>query len=384
VAVLISGNLLLTFLMTAIMPAAAAIARHFAGSDYAALYAEIVLVAPNAALIVGAPIAGVLIQRFGRRRLLLASLVVYALAGGAGLVLEGFWPLALSRGFIGLAGGAISTICFTLTGDYFSGPMRTRVLGWVGAAPAAGSVVGLLGAGALVDYGGWHAVFLLYLTAVPVLVLAAFAIDEPARAVATTRETGSLPRHFYLLYLTAVCVALVAVTPGVQLPFLLADDGVRSATVTASLIMCTALAATVTGAAYQAIRRRLSVTEVLAVIMALAAVSYLMLAFETGLPMIALALAVCGVPAGLMIPHMAAIAMERASDLARSRAVGLIVGAVFLGQFSIPFVSEPIRQALGSHRMFGVLGAVLVVVAIAVTIGSRFASPVRQPASAAE
>jgi MFS family permease len=378
-AVLVGGNLLMTFIVSSLMPASAAIAQHFQASGRAAFYAQIILVAPTAAKIFAAPAAGMMIGRFGRRGPLLALIATYTLAGAAGLVLEDFWPLTLSRIVIGLAGGAISTICFTLAGDYFHGAERTRALGWVGAAPSAGAVVALLLAGLLVDQGGWHAAFALYLTGLPLLVAAWFLIDEPVQPATIEARQGALPRNFPWLFLLGVAVALAAVLPGVQLPFLLAGDGIHSATVTALLITCTACAGTIAAGCYPSMRRRLSLADVLALMAALAAVAYFLLAFETGLPMIALALAVCGFPAGLMFPHMAATAMENSSELARPRALGLIFGAVFLGQFSIPFLAEPIRGALGSHQMFEALGAVLALAAIAALAVSRFrrASPAR-------
>src|SRR5579862_7683796 len=381
-AVLVSGNLLLTFVMSAVMPAAAAIAAHFADTSHGALLAQTIITAPNAAMIFGAPVAGYLAERVGRRPILLAALILYALAGGAGIWLEDFVPLATARALIGLAAGAISTLSFTLSGDYYEGAARTRALGWVGAAPAAGSVVALLLGGVVVDHGGWHAIFWIYLTAIPVLILAAIAIDEPARPFARTAGTGALPRNFLLVYLLAVGVAVMAITPGVQVPFLLAEHGIHNATLIALLITCTAVVATVTAGAYTLLRRRLSIEGVLAMMLAAAAASYFLLAFEQGVPMVALGLAVCGVPAGLMIPHMAAIAMEKASDAARSRAVGLAIGGVYLGQFVIPFVTEPIRTALGSHQMFGVLAVVLVAASVAAAIASRGTRPTgQQPVS---
>jgi MFS family permease len=378
--VLVGGNLLMTFIVSALMPASGAIAEHFSASGPAAFYAQIILVAPTAAKIFAAPAAGLMVERWGRRWPLLVLIAVYAVAGGAGLVLEDFWPLTASRIVIGLAGGAIATICFTLAGDYFHGPRRTRALGWVGAAPSAGSVVALLLSGVLVDRGGWHAAFAIYLSALPLLALAYLVIDEPARPVTTEARGGALPKNFPWLFLLGVAVALGAILPGVQLPFLLAGDGIHSATLTAVLITCTACAGTIAAASYPAMRRHLSLADVLALMCALAAAAYFLLAFETGLPMIALALAVCGFPAGLMFPHMAATAMESSSEMARPRALGLIFGAVFLGQFAVPFLAEPIRAVLGSHRMFETLGAVLVLATAVAVFVSRVGQAKRRSA----
>jgi MFS family permease len=345
---LLSGNVLLTFLMSTVMPASASIAAHFAGATDAALEAQIVLTAPAAALIVGSPIAGILIGRWGRRVPFLLALGLYAVSGGAPLVLEGFWPLVVSRVLVGLAGGAVSTISMTLIGDYYVEPARTRIVAWAGVAPAAGSMVALLLGGILVDWGGWHMPFIMYLLAVPVLVLALGAIQEPARSAAHTAQEGALPRGFQWTYLVATGFALVSVLPAVQLPFLLVGDGVTSARIVSLLITCNAVTAILIASLYPRLRRSFSADTVLALMLAETALCDLLLANETGLLVVATAFGVLGLSVGLMIPHFVAVAIERASATARARAVGLTMSAVFLGQFLI--LSRPSRSGRRSAR----------------------------------
>ncbi len=370
-AVLICGNILLTFMITALMPATGAIAEHFKGLGDAAIRAEIILLIPDAALIFAAPLTGMLIERAGRRWPLLAGLAVYTIAGAAGLFLDGFWPLVLSRIVLGGAVGAISTICMTLTGDYFTGTRRTWAVSLVGMAPAFGSVIVLLIGGVIVDWGGWRMAFVVYLAGLPVLILAFLFIEEPALRTLRVVGGGALPPLFWTLCLIAMGEACIAVLPAVQLPFVLIEHGVRDATTISILIAASSAVAVAMGGAYPIMRRYLSVRAVLAMMLGAAAIAYLGLSIATGTVSIGLALLVVGLPVGLMIPHFSAVAIERASEGARGRAVGLITGSIYLGQLMIPFVSEPLRAAVGTQRMFGALAVILLLASVAAVSAPR-------------
>jgi hypothetical protein len=56
-AVLMSGNVLMTFMISAVMPASGAIARNFSSLGQVDLHAQILLLAPYFALIFVAPLA---------------------------------------------------------------------------------------------------------------------------------------------------------------------------------------------------------------------------------------------------------------------------------------------------------------------------------------
>jgi len=287
------------------------------------------------------------------------------------LVVEGFWPLVLSRVVLGGTVGAISTICMTLTGDYFTGTRRTWAVALVGIAPAVGSVLVLLIGGMLVDRGGWHMAFAVYLAGLPVLLLGAVFIEEPARRVLHTAAGGALPPLFWVLCLVAMGEACAAVLPAVQLPFVLIDNGVRDATTASILIAASSAVAVAMGAFYPIMRRHLSVDAVLTMMLGTAAIAYVGLSMATGTISIGVALLLVGLPVGLMVPHFSAVAIERASEEARGRAVGLVTGSIFLGQLLIPFVSEPVRAAVGTEHMFAAFALVLALATVAGVLAPR-------------
>jgi MFS family permease len=273
---------------------------------------------------------------------------------------------------LGAAGGAISTICMTLAGDYFTGQRQTWAVSLVGMAPAPGSVAVLLLSGVLVDWGGWHFAFASYLLAIPVLLAAVFIITEPAqRERSASHAGGALPHLFWVLCIITTAEACVSVLPAVQLPFLLIAIGVRHATTASILIAASSMVAVATGTFYPILRRHLSVDNILVLICLSAALSYALLMLATGVLSIGLGLLVIGLPVGLMIPHFSAVTIERASPEARGRAVGLITSSIYVGQLLIPFVSEPLREKLGAQGMFGALAVALVAAALAAVITPR-------------
>jgi EmrB/QacA subfamily drug resistance transporter len=97
---------------------------------------------------------------FGRRRVLLAGLLLFAIASAAGGFAVDFSLLAASRAVQGVAAALVAPAALsTLTTSYAEGPERNRVLGYFGMTASAGFVVGLVAGGILVDTVGWRGVF---------------------------------------------------------------------------------------------------------------------------------------------------------------------------------------------------------------------------------
>jgi MFS family permease len=370
-AVLACGNILMTLMISSVLPATGAIARHFSAIGNADLRAQVILLAPYISFIFVSPVSGLAIQRFGRRRPLLAVFTLYAVAGGAELFINNFWPLLIARIALGAAGGAITTIVMTLAGDYFTGAKRTWAITIVGLAPALGAVIVIGLSGILVDRGGWHMAFVPYLLSVPILIGAFFIITEPISHGHAVGESAVLPVNFPSLCLVTMAVACLAVMGVVQLPFLLAAIGVHSATSASMIMLASTIVAVMSAFMYPLFRRYLSVRYVLVFLLGCSTVCFLLLFLAKSLVLVTIALLIAGPPSGLMITHFSAITIERVSPAARGRALGLINSAISLGQLLIPFVSQPLRVWLGIQPMFGVLAAVAFVGGLSAYLAPR-------------
>jgi MFS transporter, ACDE family, multidrug resistance protein len=124
------------------------------------------------------PVAGVLSDQYGRRKVLVPSLFIFGVAGGACVLARDFSLLLVLRTLQGVGAAALGAINVTTIGDLYSGRRRTEALGYnssvlsVGTAsyPAIGGALALL---------GWHYPFALPLLAIPIALLVFFSLRNP-------------------------------------------------------------------------------------------------------------------------------------------------------------------------------------------------------------
>ncbi len=204
--------------------------------------------------IVLGPVMGILADRYGRRPVLIPSLIVYGLAGGAVLMAPGLGTVLVLRFIQGMAAAGLITLAITLIGDLFEGNRRNAVMGANGAILAIGTAAYPLIGGALSTID-WRAPFGVYLIGLPAGFLALRALEEPdigARVTGLDYLRGALremPGRATVLYLTYLLI-FILLYGGVltSLPFLL-DAEMGLTAVGIGLILTVASAATGTASA---------------------------------------------------------------------------------------------------------------------------------------
>jgi MFS family permease len=152
-----------------------------------------VVTMPSIWVLLFSPVAGWLADRFGRRNLLLASMVVYALVGIAPAFLKDLYAIIAARIGVGICESIVITVSTTLIGDYFQGRTRDR---WMASQTAVASLSALgiiyLG-GQLGAEFGWRGPFYLYIYSL-VLAFGVFAfVWEPATEGPPIADPGSSP-----------------------------------------------------------------------------------------------------------------------------------------------------------------------------------------------
>jgi MFS family permease len=181
--------------------------------------------------LVGNLAAGFLLDRYGRRRLLVAGLL--AAAGAVSLYAAVVSPeqLLAVRALHGLAAAILAPAAFTLLGDLFPAERRGRAMGASGALIALAAVIAPAVSGVLRDRLGYAAVF--FTVAALFLVTALIAlliISEPPRVKSVSRSSPNLlallvRRGLAGAYLAATALAFGLGTLVTQLPLHLADRG---------------------------------------------------------------------------------------------------------------------------------------------------------------
>jgi MFS family permease len=160
---------------------------HFDSVPGNAALVPLMLTVPALSLALLAPFAGVVVDRLGRKRLLVAATILYAVFGTVPLWLDSLYGIVAGRVLVGVAEAAIMTCCTTLIGDYYTGRVRDRYLAAQTMCASASATVFFVLGGAL-GAAGWRAPFWLYavgLLLAPVMARALPAVT-PAHDVAAT------------------------------------------------------------------------------------------------------------------------------------------------------------------------------------------------------
>ena len=129
--------------------------------------------------------AGALGDRYGRRKALIAGLVVFGTASAAAMAVSSANDLIVLRGLIGLGAALVMPATLSTITGTFPPAERTRAVGiWAGVAGGS-SVLGLLCTGILLEWFSWRAAFAVN------VVLAVAAIAGTIRFVPESSQPGA-------------------------------------------------------------------------------------------------------------------------------------------------------------------------------------------------
>ncbi|WP_330301889.1 MULTISPECIES: MFS transporter [unclassified Streptomyces] len=368
VTLLMTGSCLPILGAVLIAPVLPKMQDHFASVPGAKALVPLALTVPALALALLAPFAGVIVDRLGRKRLLIVATLLYAVFGTAPLWLDSLGAIIASRALVGVTEAAIMTCCTTLIADYYSGHRRVKYLALqTMCASASATVFFVLGGAA--GSAGWRVPFWVYAVSLVLAPLMATALTNPApRAVAEQNPTEAPGQHpFPWRPLAGICAltffgAMVFYTVPVEMSYLLDDLGVKNSGVI-GLATAIASAATVGGAITFA-RLKRSPDPMLPAVLAICAVGFGMMFLAGNAPLLVIGAVVNCVGTGLLLPALLTSAMSRLAFEDRGRGTGLWMAAFFGGEFVCPLVLLAGESAVGTLAgAVGVLGLVAALVA---------------------
>ncbi|TXR57040.1 MFS transporter [Quadrisphaera setariae] len=327
------------------------------------------LTVPALLIAVVAPFAGRLVDRVGRVRLLVVSLVLYSLFGTAPLWLDALPAIVASRALVGVAEAGIMVAVVTLIGDLFDGVRRTQLFGLQSVATSASAVV-FIGAGGALGATSWRAPFWLYAVGLLAAVVTPLVLREPASVErALTGPGGSglagavAPLDLRSLrwpLLVTFVGGIIFYTPLVQLSFALDSIGVTSTAVIGAVSAAAAVATCAAAASFSrwGARRGAGERTLLPLALALAGAGLVVIALASSVPVMLVGAVVCSAGTGLLLPTVLAWTLGDVPLEQRGRATGLWTSCLFIGQFLNPLVVQALHSALSE------LAAALAVVAV--------------------
>lgn len=345
-----------------IAPVLPLMAQHFGAVPGVAVLVPIVLTVP--ALVIGltAGVAGVIVDRLGRKRVLLAAMVVYAAAGTAPLYLEDIGAIIATRVVVGLCEAAIMTSATTLIGDYWTGEQRNRYLG-LQATVAAVAAVAFLTIGGLLGASGWRTPFWMYLVSLVLVVPMARLLWNPNPADGTRAARTPVPWAAIAapcgvtLFGGVVFYALI-----VQLSYVLDGIGVTSTGLIGASAAVMSIATAVGGAVFGRLSR-VGLRRLLTGEFAISGLGLLVVFAATSVPLVVLGAVLTGFGTGLLLPTLLTWAVQDLAFAQRGRGTGIWTGSLFIGQFVSPLVIAAVAGPTGGLQpALAVLGLASLVV----------------------
>jgi MFS family permease len=328
--------------------------------------AGLILTTHGLFVVLSSPIMGKLIDAKGSKIIMIVGLIVFGISGGAGLLIDSFWPLIVSRAFLGMGVAAFfNAITVTILASY-QREDRIKYMGLRGSANSFGSVIWPLLGGTLAGLS-WHYPFAVYLLAFPLALLVHLSFPESsAEKTPMERKKVSLGRivlenkMLIGIYITMFLSNMMLYANVVFVPTILEQIGTANPRVIGLYFAVLGLAAGITGLLYPRIKSERPYVLLVIVAFALWIVSFaITFLFHTAL-MIAFGLAVFGVGFGIITPTVMVWVGEIGPPTHRGTISSYLGTFGYLGQFLSPIFLAPVVM-IGQPKDVFLVGGVICV-----------------------
>jgi len=360
-------------LLAPIMPLLMAAFGDMQGASY---LVPALIALPALCIAIGAPFAGWLSDRVGRRKLLIVAMGVYAVCGMLPLVITSYWPLFLSRIGVGVCEAVVITTSTTLIGDYFSGEQRDK---WLGSQAALASLTAMLlfpVAGYLGANYGWQGPFAIYGVALLMMfAVIAFTWEVTAEeghlvdVESHVAETDELPiAHLAKVSAFTLIGGIMFYLLQFQMGITLGEFEIEDPALIGKLLAVSSIGVPAGAVAFRYIHHRLSFGRLVPLEFAILAVGFVLMANAPEYKSFVAAGFLNQFGAGMLLPTMLTWAVAPLSFANRGKGAGIWQSVFALGQFastmSFAFVLGVTGSQLEAIQVFGFIAAAVFVIAI--------------------
>lgn len=366
--VLLTGANLTLMAGAGLSTAMPAMMIRFADVPGAALLVSMIVTLPALFVVIGGPVMGLLTDRFGRKPVLVGSILLAGLAGSVAFLMTSILAILLTRALVGLSIAGATTATNALIADYFSGQKRAKFMGYQSAVGGLVIILFMPIGGLLADIS-WEYTFLVYLSVFLVFLPAVLAIREPL--VIKNQESllkesqlkiSPIQRYIYAaIFFLQFAFMTVPVFLAYYLNELFEVGGLEVGLVGG----LSGLLSFFGGMAYERIGRHLSYRNLVLVNFLVMGAGFLGLSLARTWPLVVAGLSIAGFGLGLNMAHLTTWLAHDVSPEVRGRANGIFVTFMFLGQFMTSLIYSPIINITSYHFGFLMSAVFLVITGLA-------------------
>lgn len=314
------------------------------------------------------PFAGILADRYGRKAVLIPSLIIFGLAGFSCSLTADYETILFLRVVQGIGVAPISLLYTTITGDLYTGQKRLEVMGYNATVLSVGTAVFPF-IGGLLGELGWQYPFMLPILALPLAALCAIYLDTPNPKSNETmasyfKKTAQIvsSKNALLLFGMTLCTFTILYGPIITYVPILSDTVFHASPSRIGLLF--AVSSLFTGAAASQLgrlRKKTSVRTMLCFAGVFFATAMVTMPIPNTFWMLAIPIGFFGMGQGLSFPNLAA-KLTGIASIEKRGAVMAVNGTVLrLAQtispplFSIPLLFGGISAVFYTATLIGAI-----------------------------
>ena len=300
------------------------------------------------------PVYGVLADKYGRKKVLIPSLLIFGIFGTAGFFVRDFNLLLLFRFISGTGAASLGALNVALIGDLFPGEMRQRVVGYNNSALNFGTTIVPIAGGMLAKIH-WNYVFLLPVLAIVLALFIMFSFKEPVSAnrksVSYFREFVSAVKNYKILIVFLVNVLMYIIHFGslwTYIPFLIEKKFLSSSVINGLVLAGMSLTASFISIFFGKISKKMNPGRIFVYSFVLTSAALFTITLISEWYYLFIPMVMFGAGFGMILPNIQSLVISLSPENQRGVLVSLNRTISLLGQFLGPVISGFILYLFGA------------------------------------
>lgn len=305
------------------------------------------------------PVLGVLADRYGRKKVLVPSLLLFGVAGGACALTNTFHSLLALRLLQGIGAASLGSLNVTIIGDLYSGKRRTAAMGYNASVLSMGTASYPAMGGALAMIG-WRYPFILPILAIPVGLIVLYGLSNPEVGndqhiidyLGSAWQSIKNPHVIGLFIASIVTFIILYGSYLTYFPLLLGDSFGAPPFIIGLIMSSMSLTTAITSSRLGKLSKRYSETTLLKTAFILYAITLILLPFISSLWMFLPPIILFGVAQGINIPSIQTLLAGLAPMEQRAAFMSLNGMVLRMGQTLGPIVMGLVFAVWGTSGAF--------------------------------
>ena len=330
----------------------------------------LVMAAYSAPGIIFIPVMGILADRYGKKKVLLPSMLLFAVGGTACAVANNTETLLLFRFLQGIGACALATINVSWAADLFEDDERIKIMGYIGATQNIGSGILPIIGGILASIA-WFYPFLISLMVLPLgMYLLIFMEKESQEKIAKSANTKNFITYAWQRLNDKIVIEIVFMTGAfifigfgaliTYLPIFLKDTFNTPETIIGIIVGSRAVMGVITATRLSIITKYFSYRIIIFVSFLTLAVGMLIIPYSNNQWVIILTTMCYGGAFGLLRPSLQYLLLEHAPTNLRSTFASASNFGLRLSQTLSPIFAG-LYLTFGSFEGLYILAAILAI-----------------------